>query len=251
MKRSILSGVLFASMLCLTQASFTSCSSNSNGIEQLSSSYYSVKCGSSIELESKGSLDIDDEFYATYSDGKITGKHVGTTYAKYNGAQTIEINVTPSVSYIDHPCVDWGVSKSQVKNAHKSGELAKETDTSLVYYVYSGAKIKYGYVYAFSNGKLTGCIIAVPSSDATRLVNWLSERYIMFMTGDDTLFTGGYDNANTKKAKTVLGISTTSANTTTWYSRYYYEVLFIDINYSSSTKSVDTQNVLSPTDMFE
>lgn len=216
------------------------CSSSSDEMDNsLPSSVYNVDCGKTISLEKDGSLAIDNSFIASYSNGKIAGKHVGMTEAVFNGAQKIKINVRGTVTYLNYPVTDWGASMNSVKKGHEGGSLEKESGESLFYMVKSGSKVKYMYGYSFENGKLRGATLLVPYTDTDMLVSWLMEKYFLILTGDNNIFSGGYDAYTMDESHTVVGVTLQTMNTSQYVARYAYLLAWIP-GKKSTTRSVGT-----------
>lgn len=216
------------------------CSSSIDELDNsLPSSVYNVDCGKTTSLEKDGTLAIDNSFIASYSNGKISGKHVGMTEAVFNGAQKIKINVRGTVNYLNYPVTDWGTSMSSVKKDHKGGSLEKESGESLIYIERSGSKGKYMYGYMFENGKLTGATLLVPYTDTDRLVSWLKEKYYLLLTGDNKIFSGGYDAYTMDESHTVVGVTLQSMNTSQYVASHAYLLAWIPAK-KSDTRSVGT-----------
>lgn len=205
----------------------SSCTSND---EDTLKSYYAVSCGSTIDVDANASFVIDNEFIASYKNGQIKGEHIGTTTAYYNGNKQTTIEVTGTIDYIPYPITDWSATYNDVKKAQSVGTSTDDEGETLLYTVKSGSKIKYLYYYSFKNGILSGSAIVIPSYEGEVLVNWLWEKYLLFPTGDDNIFSGGYDAYETSRASTSVGITTLTQNSSTYISSYAYMIVFLPTN---------------------
>ncbi len=224
-----------------------SCSSNDED-NSLSKSNYTVNYGESISIGGDGNLIIDNDFVASYENGKIKGVHIGETDAIYEGSQKISITVNGTSNYLNYPVTEWNASKSSVKSKHHGGTLYSEDDENITYTINSGGKTKYIFMYSFKNGKLTGCGLVVPTNEVTPFVDWLTQKYYLSMTGDDTIFTAGMDAYNTNKATTLVGIGVRSMSTSQYVSSYAYLIAFIPA--SSTRGAIDEYSTNAMIDRY-
>lgn len=234
-----------ALMLCALIT--TSCDKKKEEESKIDTSEINLKCKETMTLNNRGaSFEIDDDFIASVSGSSITGCHIGKCVLKNEKGDVIQVNVTGNVNYIDAPCMSWGASMPNVRALQKSGTLLDESSTSLLYGVYSGAKVKYLYMYTFEKGLLKSSAVVTPTSDVSTLANWLSERFFMLpISGSESIAAGGYNASEPNKATTICAISAEVMSSAKYplYSKYCYLVLFIPNN--PSTKSADDKISIS------
>ncbi len=211
------------------------CSSSDDDDNGLRKSNYTLNYGQSVDIGADGNLVIDNDFVASYENGKIFGDHIGETDAIYEGSQKITITVNGTSTYLNYPVTDWGASKSTVKSNHKGGSLLSEDSEDIMYTISSGSKVRYIYFYSFENGKLSSSGLAVPSTEASELVDWLSQKYSISMTGDDEIFTAGMDAYSSSKATTFVGIGARNMGGNTYITTYAYLLAFVPMSSSRGT----------------
>ena len=187
---------------------------------------YEINCGETVEVDGDGEIKVENEYIAMSNNHKILGFHVGETSGVYNGKTKVSIKVNSVVNYIDYPITEWGISQSQVQSKHKGGTLVNSTSAGLLYTIKSGTKQKYEYLYVFENDKLKGASVIVPYTEASRSADWLSERYILIMTGDEKVFSGGFDALKPEDAKTLVAVSLQNMNTSVYITSYSLMIVF-------------------------
>lgn len=220
------------------------CSSGDNEDGSLKQSSYSVNYDESIAFDNPGSLAIENTFIASYADGMITGRHIGKTTAIYDGKQRLTISVNETIHYLDWPVTEWGTSQSTVKNLQKSGVIdGKSDDETLFFTVKSGSKTKYLYGYNFKEGKLKASILIVPVNEVNTIVPWLHQKYFVALTGDDTVFSGGYDAYNVDEASTILAVTIGTLDTSKYATKYAYVLMFTSAE-EINTRAATYENVL-------
>jgi hypothetical protein len=219
----------------LMSLSFVACSSDNDS--EVNTSPISIPCGETLDLSSRGSsFNSANSFVASVSGTTLKANHIGTTLVSL-GEKSIPVTVTATVDFIEHPCVSWGASMSEVKSAQKSGtEIASATGATnaLLYKVEnSSGKTKYLYMYTFENEKLKASAVFVPVTEATTLVNWLSERYFMLPISSKTsIAAGGYDAYSKSDATTICAISSETVSNSYYNmsTKYNYLVMFSSAN---------------------
>ncbi len=218
------------------------CSSSDDNDNSLGKSHFTLNYKETEDIGGEGSLMIDNDFVASYENGKITGDHIGETDAIYDGSQKIKITVNGTSTYLNYPVTDWGISMSDVKNMHRGGSLKSEDSEILMYVINSGSRAKYIYVYSFENGKLESSGLCAPTTEVKNIVEWLSQKYTFSMTGDDDIFSAGMDAYSTNKATTIIGIGARSMSTSEFVSSYAYLIVFVPANTSrGTTEDTDTE----------
>lgn len=220
------------------------CSSSDNEDGSLKQSHYSVNYEESIAFDNPGSLAIENTFIASYADGMISGRHIGETEAIYDGKQRLTIIVNETIHYLDWPVTEWGASQSTVKDLQKSGVIESDSDDENIFYaIKSGSKTKYLYGYTFKEGKLSASILFVPVSEVKTIVPWLMQKYYIALTGDDTIFSGGYDANNLDEATTILGVTMGTLDTSRYTTKYAYALLFTSAD-EINTRADSFDNIL-------
>lgn len=224
---------------------FISCSSSDSKEDTLSKNSYAISVDEHVKLNGDKELKIDNQFVASFKDGELIGKHIGETTGVYNGIQSINISVKGTIKYVEYPVTEWGISANDVKNKHYGGSLDdSSSEKSILYSITSGSRRKYEYLYSFDNGKLTACAFLAPYTDAEILASWLLEKYMMFPTNDDTIFSGGYDALTMDEATTIIAMTSHKMNTNNYVSAYAYMTVFTGKNYVSRSISMEEKQII-------
>lgn len=169
----------------------------------------SLKSGDNISWSS------NNEFVATVEDGKVTGKHVGsTTIVAQNDESRIEVPVTVTPAYFlyDDPIIEFGLTKKTLL-ARETHELISEvTDSTDLLYNYSKGE------YAFLTGydlddseKLIHTIVlgnkkdegAFNNDELKEIAYYFAERFAYI--GDDEDGYGIFIN-DTNLSKVTMGV---------------------------------------------
>lgn len=157
---------------------FSSCENNDISITQ---SEYKIYPNETVTISGFGDFsnviwESENEFVATANKQTIYGELAGTTIIKSKDVdKPIRVTVIPKFNTYTEPCIDWGISKSQIKS--KYGTPYAEESNSMLYK--SNNSIAQYVMYLFENNKLTmSSIILKSSSSLSSVRNFLAERYV-------------------------------------------------------------------------
>ncbi len=146
----------------------------------------------------------DNELIASVSTNGVTAEHVGETYIR-NGNKSFKVTVTPKYNTFKEPYLNFGASKTTVKNFMSSFNLNKEQNDALLY---DGSFPVMYYLYSFKNAVLnmSSAVIKVSLVSADDMVAFLQERYV-FVTMDEDKYYFGFVSPD-EKTLVVLQIDT-------------------------------------------
>lgn len=172
-----------------------------------------------------------NDFHATVnSNGLVTGGHVGSTIITASlgkGKGTCSVTIKPKYYLYDTPYMEWGSSKSQVRN--KLGTPTQEQGNVLTYLVSEAKGII--AIYMFTDEKLSSVGITLNVNNATTLTYYLVERYQPVNMDNGTYYfinTMNFDEA-------TLGLMMRYVNTS---SMHYYQVVYAPINQQQNAPAI-------------
>lgn len=158
---------------------------------------YTIKNGSDISWTSS------NKYIASVSGNVVTANLIGeAVISSSKGSFKVTVSGNAMQAY-RIPCIEWGATKSTVKNFMKNSgtTLDEETSTELIY-VGSGAQILTSYT--FENSRLAGSVVGLNGDyvDSDNLIDFMLERYIPISIDEDnySFYFVAPDN------KTVLGL---------------------------------------------
>lgn len=170
-------------LLALSVMSFSACSDDDGDDEKsftVTPSSVTFRHGDEVQLATSDNTQVTwsvlDDYYAKVDDnGKLTALHVGATVAKATDSKgkfvAVPVAVVPKYLTYAEPYLNWGASKSEVKDKERR-TLDREDDDNLFY---TGDNFILGYV--FKDGALSGAVIMLKSYDLEEVVEFLGERY--------------------------------------------------------------------------
>ena len=120
----------------------------------------------------------NDEFIATVSSkGEVTAMHVGKTQIIVTSGDVeliCEVIVSPELTLYERPNVEFGESKSYIKQIEKR-TLDSETESLLAYK--DDKAIAIHYLFEYEKLIVSAVILNLLSTDPEQLVDFLTERY--------------------------------------------------------------------------
>ena len=130
----------------------------------------------------------DNELIASVSTAGVKAEHVGETYIR-NGNKSFKVTVTPKYNTFIEPYMNFGASKSSVKNFMNGYELNRETSDAIMY---DGKFPVMYYLYSFKNAALniSSAIIKATSVNTDDMVAFLQERYVYVTMDEDKYYFG-------------------------------------------------------------
>lgn len=181
-KTNILAWALTFVLICLPLATFTACGDDADDDNQ--SMNLTLNAGQTHNIGKGSNWKSANPFVASVSGSTIKANCVGNTTIS-SGSSNIKVTVKATHFDFNDPCLQWGASKSSVKNYMSKYNLLDETSTQLGY---NGSGKTYMYAYMFENGKLNGSSILVKSSYSSDITTYLKERYYPIQSKDDVIY---------------------------------------------------------------
>lgn len=144
----------------------------------------------------------ENEFVASVDGNVVTANHTGATVIVVNEKHPVIIMVFSLRTSIPDPVLKWGEPKDTIKAHHTKGSIYKDEPNSLIYRNCGDAQA-IGYTFD-ENGKLSGAALSVASSKALTLLNYLTDRYLIYpeLMGDGYYL--GFDGYDKEHIKTVI-----------------------------------------------
>jgi len=124
----------------------------------------------------------NDNIAEVYSSGLILARLVGETSITVTNSDKgylakCKVIVTPVYSMYREPYLVFGKPKSNIKS-YETRQISQENDTSILY---SGEnQFIDSLMYLFDISAYTSSLCAIPSSQSTLLINYLTERYVYY-----------------------------------------------------------------------
>lgn len=169
----------------------------------------------------------DNQRIASVSNGIVKAEHVGQTTIR-NGSKSFKVTVNGKYNTFKEPCLQWGASKSTVKNFMSGYTLQSEDDESIFY------KGKYrealtGYMFKTSGLYVSTVMLFTSSVSTDELAAFLNERYV-YVTQNSSEYYFAY---STPDEKNVVLLQLTTIN-----SQVVYMVSYGSVSISSSAPAV-------------
>lgn len=135
-----------------------------------------LNVGQSFTIPIDGVWTSDNDFIASVDGKSVKGIRVGEVTIR-NGEQSFEVTVNPTITLFKDPYLNFGSNMQMVKDAMNSFDFLGEEDGSLVYMDKTNSVL---YGYTFETSKLKMSMVMAPSSigSATRVGEFLAERYV-------------------------------------------------------------------------
>lgn len=125
-----------------------------------------------------------NKYIASIAGNLVTAERVGdATISSSKGSFKVSVKgVVPEAYFI--PCLNWGASKSTVKNFMKGYTISEETSTSITY---KGSGTQILTMYSFENNILASSGLALDGSyvDSDNLIDFMLERYVPVSYDED------------------------------------------------------------------
>lgn len=163
-------------------------------------------------------VSFENDFIASFKEGKLFGDHVGQTYATTSDGRKFNVIVKSTVSQIKDMEIDWDKDADWYWKNSPFGVMRDNGQYQSTVYTYQDPITQISYAYTFGPGerKLKGAGILLPIIYATQLGNYLKERFISISTEtiSDDIFVGGFNAYDPKKA--TMGYALTLPSTTAY-----------------------------------
>ena len=131
---------------------------------------YTIEHGEGVEWTSS------NKYVASVAGNIVKAERVGVaTISSSKGSFKVTVNGTLTAYKI--PCIEWGASKSTVKNFMKGSALDEETPTGLTY---TGTGAQMLTMYKFENNGLVSSSIGLNGDyiDSETLIDFMMENYV-------------------------------------------------------------------------
>ena len=167
-------------LLCAAMSlSFTACSDDENGAQNLSQNELSLITGQSAKLIYNGDCTwkSDEPLIAEVdNNGNVTANRVGETTIWAND-ESCKVKVSPKYNTYMEPCIDWGASESEVTNFMNGYENLGKNGNTLGFGDMDNEIV---YMYMFENNSLTASAIGANFiSKGEEITDFLLERYVV------------------------------------------------------------------------
>ena len=168
-------------------------------------------------------VSFENDFIASFKEGKLYGDHVGQTLATTTDGRKFNVTVKSTVSLIKDMEIDWNKDADWYWKNNPFGTMQDNGNYYKTTYTYQDPTTKIAYAYTFSpKRKLIGAGIFVP-------ILPVSTESI-----SDEIFVAGFNAYDSNKATMVFGLSIPNIST--------YQVTIMnpkDVS-SASTRSLES-----------
>ena len=208
-------------LLALLPLWLLSCSSGSDddGTEVLKPiNDVSINYGQEWFINEIGNKNVsfENDFIASFKEGKLYGDHVGQTLATTTDGRKFNVTVKSTVSQIKDMEIDWDKDADWYWKNNPFGTMQDNGNKYKTTYAYQDPITQIVYAYTFSpERKLIGAGIFVPISYASQLGTYLKERFLPVSTESisDEIFVAGFNAYDSNKATMVFGVSLPNLST--------------------------------------
>lgn len=156
-------------------------------------------------------VSFDNDFIASFKEGKLFGDHVGKTSARTSDGRIFNVKVESTVTLIKDMEIDWNKDEEWYVKNSPFGVLQSNGNYNQPVYSYQDANTKIVYAYTFDPGsrKLKGAGLGVPVAYASQLGKYLIERFLPISTESisDNIFAGGFNAYDPNKATMVFALN--------------------------------------------
>lgn len=173
---------LFLLMAILIPAiAFTACGDDDKDEPNVPNQTLNV--GQTYTIPADGTWVSDNDLIASIDGKTVKGVRVGEVAIR-NGGQSFIVTVNPTIILFKDPYLQFGANQQAVKTFMSGFEFLGDEDGTLTYIDKSNSV---GYGYSFENSKLKMSMVIAPSTigSATRVGEYLAERYIPVTNQDD------------------------------------------------------------------
>lgn len=200
-----------------------------------------------IQIKATSTLPLtyisENEYNAKVSTyGLITANYVGETKIKLtNGSEEkiIYVEVEPKYNLYETPCLEWGISKSEVIN--KYGSPDAETSQGVGYKSYSSAAPILTFLFDNSQ-KLMASSVLVKTGHGSTLADFLLERYMPISVDIDKYNASFVDALTPEQTNTLINI--------TPYNLAYLQVLYVRADTESNKTKLSDVNLNTHKELF-
>ena len=174
-------------------------------------------------------VSFENDFIASFKEGKLYGDHVGQTLATTTDGRKFNVTVKSTVSLIKDMEIDWDKDADWYWKNNPFGTMQDNGNYNKTTYTYQDPTTKI-------ERKLIGAGIFVPISYVSQLGTYLNERFLPVSTESisDEIFVAGFNAYDSNKATMVFGLSIPNIST--------YQVTIMnpkDVS-SASTRSLES-----------
>ena len=174
---------LFVLLCTLISSTFTACGDDE---PEIKFNDITLNCGRTYTIPNGNNImwTSSNEYIASVSGNIVKAERVGeATISSNKGSFKVKVNGSLTSVY-PIPCLEWGASKSTVKNFMKGYSLDEEESTSLTY-IGTGSHLF--TIYTFESGILSGSAVALNGNyiDAENLADYMLERYVPVSVDED------------------------------------------------------------------
>ena len=200
-------------LLAMLPLFFLSCSSDENGTEVLKPiNDVIIDYGQEWFINEVGNKNVsfENDFIASFKDGKLFGDHVGKTFATTSDGRKFKVTVKSTVNLIKDLEIDWDKDADWYWKNNPFGVMKDNGNYYKATYTFQDPNTKIAYAYTFSGErKLIGAGILVPIAYASQLGTYLKERFLPVSTESisDVFFVEGFNAYDVKKATMLFALS--------------------------------------------
>lgn len=156
-------------------------------------------------------VSFENDFIASFKEGKLFGDHVGQTLATTSDGRKFNVTVKSTVYLIKDLEIDWDKDADWYWKNNPFGAMQDNGNYQSTTYTYQDPITKIAYAYTFYPGerKLRGAGILVPIAYVSQLATYLKERFLPVSTESisDEIFVGGFNAYDVNKATMVFALT--------------------------------------------
>lgn len=193
-----------------------------------------LACKTTHTIKGDATWTSSNKYIASVAGNVVTAERVGeATISSDKGS--FKVTVTPTVSVFSEPYLEWGASKSTVKNFMRGATLYEETSDQLTY---KGNGALMLTLYDFENGRLKGSGIALNGDyiDSDALIEQMLQYYVpVTMDEDEYSF---YFATPDKKSGVMLSLKSSGRT-------IIYMIIYVPLTNSDSRSITNEYEELS------
>lgn len=199
-------------ILFITFLAFFICGCSKDEPLTLNTESITLYPGEMYELTANAAATFRSEnpFVATVSgESSIKAMHVGKTIIKVsseNGSKDCTVEVKSKINLYQDPVFAFGESQEYIKSK-ETRTLVSSSSTS---YIYRDTNPQRTVIYNFDNNRLSSIGVTNPLSEASKLGDFLSEKYQLIKVGEGD-FAGYFVNGETDTWDVMAGVKVTTS----------------------------------------